>query len=438
MGFYPVGLLDLASWNQISPGTLGARLDFCQGLLGDMIFDMYFGSQEDELLADYRETLCTSLGFCLRSLFLVVMVVSVLSAMPFVAPRTAAQNAPTTPSPVLNGQAFPSTAKRVGQTGGARLGSLKPGCGFEAKDQQSCWRAAKAGQKARGRCAQADLSVDPWQESSRATARPLRMAPRWELPRVATAGNRRYGWQDPRPPGYWPLGGPVDEPWAESLPTLEANLRWACENVRNLPSELRSRMGDPSTHDMELHPREIYDLVFLGGARDLLQLIKAARVDPEGTPPTFRNLDLTPRAEISWRPAHPRVGEEVIFFAKDQGPGTSYNWLVNGRRHSGPHVRQTFKEVGEVKIRLQLRRSARGASQVRSLTIAPAGPDPSRRPGGIAPETSVGSRTRLPPCPPGMSCTYQWREDLGRHEIRRFRPSLRSTGSLDLEVQAAP
>jgi len=91
------------------------------------------------------------------------------------------------------------------------------------------------------------------------------------------AGNLRYGWGDPRPPGYWPLGGPADEPWAESLPTLAANLQWACEHYSELPGSLKALMGDPGVVDMEYHEGELYDLVFLGGARTLNELIKTAR-----------------------------------------------------------------------------------------------------------------------------------------------------------------
>ncbi|MCB1037630.1 MAG: hypothetical protein KDD47_27610 [Acidobacteria bacterium] len=129
-------------------------------------------------------------------------------------------------------------------------------------------------------------------------------------------------------------------------------------------------------------------------------------------------------AEITWIPAHPRVGEEIVFLAADQGPGVTYRWLLEGNRRSGRDLRWTFEETQEIKVRLEIRRGAERDTQIRSLTIAPAGPDPA----GGAPS----------PCPAGMSCTYLWNEDLGRHEVRRFRPSLRSTGNLDLQLLAMP
>lgn len=355
------------------------------------------------------------------------------------ASHSVAQSAPRTSKEVPVGHPAHPGERAAGEDPVPR-GDKTAGCGFRSEDRRSCWRPTKAGRGAAPRCADADLASDPWLESSRATARPLRDHPRWHLERVRSAGNRRYGWQDPRPAGYWPLGGPVGEPWAESLSTLAANLRWACENLKRLPPELRGRMGSPATHDMELHPREVYDLVFLGGAREMHEGIKRARgaAEPGKRPAPLGATSL--EAEITWHPAEPRVGEEVIFLAADQGPGATYHWWVEGRRRSGPHVPWTFREAGDAAVRLQVRHAGRRATRLRHLEVAPSGPDPSLR-SRREPAAPRGAATPSPQpgaCPAGIDCTYRWREDLGRHEVRHFRPSRRSTGNLELEILAVP
>jgi len=271
--------------------------------------------------------------------------------------------------------------------------------------------------------------------SSRATAQPLRAYPRWDLEGVAAAGNRRYGWKNPRPAGYWPLGGPVDEPWAESLATLEANLRWACQNFRHLPQEIQGKMGEPATHDMRLHPREIYDLVFLGGAREIHEAIKKLRL---GDSVAAGSSILSLQAEIAWRPENPRVGEEVTFSAGNQGPGSTYSWIVDGIRRSGLRFRWTFEEVLNSIVRLEVRRNGRRTTSRRRLTVAPVGPAPTG--GRATPSRSDPDASSPPPsaCPAGLNCSFRWRADLGRHEIRRYRPSRRSTGNLDLQILAVP
>ena len=137
-------------------------------------------------------------------------------------------------------------------------------------------------------------------------------------------------------------------------------------------------------------------------------------------------------AAFTWIPAQPRVGEEVVFVASDQGRGVSYNWFVAGIRGSGNRLRWTPRKAQELRVRLQVQRGGERDTEIQSLTVAPTGPDPSGPALG-------GSKVRpASPCPRGLSCTYTWREDLGRHEVRRFRPSQRSTGNLDLEVISMP
>ncbi|MCH9649785.1 MAG: hypothetical protein K0U98_16220 [Deltaproteobacteria bacterium] len=165
----------------------------------------------------------------------------------------------------------------VSTTAGSEALALEAGCGFLLRDGRSCWREEVSGPESRPRCANADLSADPWVVSFQLTGRDERSFPSWQVPEVAEAGNRRYGWGSSRPPGYWPLGGPVNEPWAESLSSFEDNLRWACSNYVDLPESLQDRMGGPEEFDLVFHQRELYDLIFLGGGHDLNERIKAFR-----------------------------------------------------------------------------------------------------------------------------------------------------------------
>jgi hypothetical protein len=159
----------------------------------------------------------------------------------------------------------------------ANASAQLPGCGFRVEDNTSCWRETKSGPTSVPSCAVADRSSDPWALSSQLTGASYDAYPRWDLPEVIAAGNLRYGWGDPRPAGYWPLGGPVNEPWAESLPTLIDNLRWACDHHSELPADLQFLMGSPDEYDMIFHEAELFDLLFLGGARRLGDRIKEVR-----------------------------------------------------------------------------------------------------------------------------------------------------------------
>lgn len=170
-------------------------------------------------------------------------------------------------------------------TASSALSALEAGCGFRLRDGTSCWREEVSGPDSRPRCANADLSSDPWTLSFQLTGRDERSFPSWQVPEVAEAGNRRYGWGASRPPGYWPLGGPVNEPWAESLSSFEDSLRWACDNYADLPVSLQERMGSPEEFDLVYHQRELYDLIFLGGGYDLNDRIKAVRLGAGGGDP---------------------------------------------------------------------------------------------------------------------------------------------------------
>lgn len=306
---------------------------------------------------------------------------------------------------------------------------LVPGCGFPPSDFTSCWREAKSGPlsgpRCRSRTAQ-HLAHDPWVVSSDLAGTPLRAHLRLEFQAVRVALGVRYGWGLQSWPGGWPLGGPVDEPWAESLSTLVYRLQWACDHREELPPSLQRRMGSPLTHDMELTPREVYDLVFFGGARALAEMIAPLMAPPPPSPPA---PPANPHETVVFvfDPPRPLVAQPFTVEVRAAVPIDQARLrLPDGTFVAGTTATFTAGERGELTFRAAVRI---GTTRNHEASVEVLAEPPSPPPPSPAPTVACEG------CPLERVCLSLWDRILRRHDCLVLRPEASSTGRLGLELR---
>ncbi len=215
---------------------------------------------------------------------------------------------------------------------------LVPGCGFTPNSSRSCWKVRS--ESSGPTCGTGNLSRDPWATSSSLFGEDYRASPHFEDIRVRRELNARYGWREPRPAGYLPLGGPWREPWAEGLPTAIAGLKWACSHRDQMPLAIRSRMADANTHDMNLTDREVLDLIFMGGARSIFRTVRAIRDGATGPPPNRRVVKIVSAVEDGrlYLDAMGAEGSLSCEFKLSPSPRTVRGCHVSVPREDGEYV----------------------------------------------------------------------------------------------------
>jgi len=308
-------------------------------------------------------------------------------------------------------------------------GGLKPGCGFQPQRSQSCYRAAKAGPQSTLVCRAGNRSSDPWLVSSQITGRPYTSYPDFTKARVARAARQRYGLSDPRPPGFWPLGG-FDGPWAEGFWTGKAALQFFWDHPDLRPPSLR--LGSSSEWDGVCSQREQYDLSAFGGRWIIEQWQRARDGGATPAPPV--------QAEFQVRPASPVVGQSVVFDGRSStGNLGIFRWdLGDGTLRTGRSLRHTYSAAGEYSVLLQVEAASCSLgvcndSSTQVIVVrepgAPPPPPPSDPPPPTQPPPGGGEPQR--DCGPHPTCIFLVEDGVWT----RYIPDPSSTGRIVMEIR---
>ena len=304
-------------------------------------------------------------------------------------------------------------------------GGLKPGCGYQAQRSQSCFRAAKAGPLSTLVCRPGDRSADPWLISSQLTGRPYTSYPDFTKAKVLRAARQRYALSEPRPPGFWPLGG-FDGPWAEGFWTGKAALQFFWDHPDRRPPSLR--LGSASEWDGVCTQREQYDLSAFGGRWIILEW---QRVRDGGAAPAPAL-----QARFLVRPAAPRVGQSVVFDGRSSSGAVGvFRWdFGDGNVRTGRSVRHSFAAAGRYSVVLLVEAAecslgvcSNTSSQVVEVYDASGTPPPPPPP---PPQPEKASDPPALDCGPHPTCIFLVTDGTWT----RFIPDVSSTGQIVLQV----